>query len=77
MEDVQLAVIVDVKAVMDILHAVQIVLNIGAAVAMVVAVAMEAAGQCAIQYVKVVMVIVILITQDSTYSSIFRAGNGK
>lgn len=43
---------------------------------MVVAVVMEAVGQCAIQYVNVVMVIVILITQDSTYSSIFRAGNG-
>ena len=44
---------------------------------MVVAVVMMTAGQGAIQHVKVVMVIVILITQDSTYSSIFRAGNGK
>ena len=53
-----------------IIHVVTVVLNIGAAVVM------EAVGQCAIQHVKVVMVIVILITQDSTYSSIFRAGNG-
>ena len=59
-----------------IIHVVTVVLNIGAAVVMVVAVVMEAVGQCAIQHVKVVMVIVILITQDSTYSSIFRAGNG-
>ena len=53
-----------------IIHVVTVVLNIGAAVVM------EDVGQCAIQHVKVVMVIVILITQDSTYSSIFRAGNG-
>ena len=59
-----------------IIHVVTVVLNIGAAVVMIVAVVMEAVGQCAIQHVKVVMVIVILITQDSTYSSIFRAGNG-
>ena len=60
-----------------IIYVVSVVLNIGTAVVMVVAVVMEAAGQCAIQHVKVVMVIVILIMQDSTYSSIFRAGNGK
>ena len=58
-----------------ILHVVSVVLNIGAAVVMAVAVVMEVAGQCAIQHVKVVMIIVILITQDSTYSSIFRAEN--
>ena len=59
-----------------IIHVVTIVLNIGAAVVMVVAVVMEAAGQCAIQHVKVVMAIVILITQDSTHGSIFLIRNG-
>ena len=59
------------------LHVVSLVLNIGVVDAMVVVDAMMAAGHHVIHIVKVVMVIVILITQDDTYNSIFRAGNGK
>ena len=59
------------------IHVVTLVLNIGEVDAMVVVDAMVAAGHHVIQHVNIVKVIVILVTQDSTYNSIFRAGNGK
>ena len=59
-----------------IIHVVTVVLNIGVVVVMVMVVVMMDVGHHVIQYVKVVMVIVILIMQDSTYSSIFRADYG-
>ena len=58
------------------IHVALLVLNIGVD-AMVVLDAIVAAGHYVVYHVNIVKVIVILITQDSTYSSIFRAGNGK
>ena len=59
------------------IHVVTLVLNIGEVDAMVVVDAMVAAGHHVIQHVDIVKVIAILVTQDSTYNSIFRDGNGK